>query len=416
MSATGLISTRSKQQPSTKSAPHPKPAHPRRYGNTLALILDNSVLPRSTMIQSGTVSAANTAANLARQAADKQKFTQVTDVTALLEQNDYAHNNRAICQPAHRALTRYKGYKKLFGERMHASKYPSMTTTSKFMDLPGEVRNQIYRLFLIMDPPIEFCPRSNGATRNAMSRACKYADERHKKLSPILRLLRLNREINAEASDIYYGENEFRFSYEESWAHIWAFLNTIGNANVARLRRINVNFQILSDSPSSLEYHLKSFKAMGLRVDGVKVLTQAKCQSAVLSRLETAGNLTRLGVVLSDLFAINNRCMPRFPLNKAKFGSGFEIVLEHLQQTAETNQHHLNFVGKVKRNDAEIICCAFANPGQYARYHGWKYEKLLYDWKGRYNSSSKWAGGHRLYDSDEGLVEDVDEDNVNSYW
>ena len=89
-----------------------------------------------------------------------------------------------------------------------------------------------------MEPAMELLPKTSIDNRRTPGHVYQRAMERYAKKKPILRLLRLNKAINAEASDIFYGENKFRFTNQEGWFYLRAFLETIGVKNTARLRHI----------------------------------------------------------------------------------------------------------------------------------------------------------------------------------
>jgi hypothetical protein len=55
---------------------------------------------------------------------------------------------------------------------------------------------------------------------------------------PALGLLRLNKQINAEAASVFYGHNEFRFTNPNGRDTLEAFCKTIGEANTRRLAKI----------------------------------------------------------------------------------------------------------------------------------------------------------------------------------
>jgi hypothetical protein len=115
---------------------------------------------------------------------DVEERPRMETIRQSLEEKDYLCEKRATCEPAHIALKAYSGYKKLYGERRYAWNYsaetasagnvrdvegkfaefrllkPSTTPTVNFMDLPGEIRNRVYKLLLIVEPEIDLAPRS----------------------------------------------------------------------------------------------------------------------------------------------------------------------------------------------------------------------------------------------------------------
>jgi hypothetical protein len=105
-----------------------------------------------------------------------------------------------------------------------------------FLDLPAEIRNHIYYDLLVFDYT-ELAPKRAGSERNGMARY--HQMRRYKRqIRPCLGFLRVNKQVNREASPIFYGENEFRFT--SLWGHdvLFYFCRTIGKANTMRLRKI----------------------------------------------------------------------------------------------------------------------------------------------------------------------------------
>ncbi len=67
------------------------------------------------------------------------------------------------------------------------------------------------------------------------------------------KLLRTCKMINREATPVYYGENEFRFTMEDGWIPLYDFLTRIGQQNRAYIRRLSVFVPVPEE-----EYLLKS--------------------------------------------------------------------------------------------------------------------------------------------------------------
>lgn len=66
------------------------------------------------------------------------------------------------------------------------------------------------------------------------------AHEHRKKLQGVLNIARVNKQINREATDIFYGENQFRFTNSLGWYVLHSFLTMIGHKNAARLGHLTV--------------------------------------------------------------------------------------------------------------------------------------------------------------------------------
>ncbi|KAH7066285.1 hypothetical protein BKA63DRAFT_496133 [Paraphoma chrysanthemicola] len=92
----------------------------------------------------------------------------------------------------------YLPFKKIYFEMKYARSFPKQTIT--FFEIPTEIRIQIYRGALKLDSPLEFWP-------NLIS-IIKRSGRRELNLS----LLRTCRKVHTEAAEVFYGENEFRFT------------------------------------------------------------------------------------------------------------------------------------------------------------------------------------------------------------
>ncbi|KAK5113298.1 hypothetical protein LTR85_010915 [Meristemomyces frigidus] len=349
----------------------------RRYGTTQALII-GSFFDDTTY---GIVTSDD-------EPTDKASQDREDDIAQHLEMDQYEHDKRATCQPAHHALASYQGFKVLFGERLHAHNYPSTQKMSqKFMELPGEIRNRIYKLFLVVDPEIDLSPRASMERRSPAD----YAVARYLKLKPILRLLRLNRQINSEASDTFYGDNEFRFSDQIGWYYLLAFLRKIGPANVARLRRLatSVPYKGLGgrhdfdpvDGPGSGLYRI------GLDDGQTKSPGLPACVRGCIKILEKAGNLEVLRLTLPLSFQFADDYLKPFKLNVSKF-TNVKVVLVQLhdcQTRAEAmhfTQTPISEVRNLPGNGHELQ--EFADPKTWAETKGWVYKEAWFDYKGAY--------------------------------
>lgn len=108
--------------------------------------------------------------------------------------------------------------------------------TFDFLSLPPEIRNTIYELLLIKDEPIYIC-----------SPLRKHAVNRELTSTSFSMLLRLNKQINAEASTIFYSKNEFVLG-NGAWgstslpnAHgLKAFLDRVPNKYLACITEVTV--------------------------------------------------------------------------------------------------------------------------------------------------------------------------------
>ena len=129
------------------------------------------------------------------------------------------------------------------------------TVRRSFLDLPSEIRNQIYQLSLVSTNPIRlnysYCPAKN----------CGHLVSRDKTISTPL--LRVCRKLQQEASSFVYAQNRFDF---ERLLDAQVFLIIIGPANCRFLTRLGTftitysRFGRLPWSPSTRpEFALQPF-------------------------------------------------------------------------------------------------------------------------------------------------------------
>lgn len=109
------------------------------------------------------------------------------------------------------------------------------------MQLPPEIRLQVYSYNLVQDSPIELWPhaRSNTTYTSVFFRRCAF--EYYRRITASLYLLRVCKTINEEASGIFYGHNEFRFSGLNAWMVLDAFAHTIGPHHFELIRHLIVH-------------------------------------------------------------------------------------------------------------------------------------------------------------------------------
>ena len=116
----------------------------------------------------------------------------------------------------------------------------SMTERAGFLDLPPEIRNDIYRLVLVQEEFVDF-PLGGPTDRPNLSAA----------------LLATCRQISEEAAQILYGDNKFVLRrdfrergklHENPWSEIgwkdnYAFLSRMGPHNVANIRNLKLGLR-----------------------------------------------------------------------------------------------------------------------------------------------------------------------------
>lgn len=333
--------------------------------------------------------------------------------------NDYTSQNRATCQPAYIALSEYRLYKKLFGERKFAQNYPASIPNPSakpvgLFDLPGEIRNRIYRYVMVFEDPFELLPKANGY-RRSYSRALRALDHGRKQFTKSLRarkFLRVNKQINTEASDIFYGENEFCFRSIMGWQFLQGFMETVGYKNASRLRKISVHIHWhgstlhCSDPYSSFwdadspDDFLQKYKPLD------KVRDMDEAYHECIKIFEDAGALSSLSLVLPYAFDVYD--FPSFALNLSKFDIAPKIKLIHLDTgasfIAHESQHPLHKLGPLpkpvrgrnRRNRGKPVERAileqFKNAKVYAVAQGWQYEPGSVNCNGEYSPAKDCLG------------------------
>lgn len=102
------------------------------------------------------------------------------------------------------------------------------------MEIPTEIRIQIYKLLLKSLSPFELWDvRDKGVDGSAYKAFAAF------KPNPAV-LLHLNNTISNEAAEVFYGTNEFRFTDLDGWVALDSFLYTIGSHNCQFLERLTV--------------------------------------------------------------------------------------------------------------------------------------------------------------------------------
>ncbi|KAK4502305.1 hypothetical protein PRZ48_005730 [Zasmidium cellare] len=408
-----------------------------RYGNTLAVIQDAFVASNGSiaLYMSAPI---DTLPGKGPQKWLEEKQRRVEAHTKMLEANDYSWNARATCKPAHIALSKYRPFKKLYGERKFAHRHftypplPASTTSAKsvtFLDLPGEIRNRIYRLALVFDEPFELVPKAGGSKR-APGRALVACKKQFAKSLGPRKVLRVNKQVNKEASDIFYGENRFCFTAVVGWQVLRGFMATIGKDNAARLRKITVHIHWpgqdtkLNDSIDKCDLHgwdfgevLSPEEFFEIHKPLDKVRTFEEAYQECIKIFEDAGVLESLNLVLSYGFEVFG--FSDLVLDLTKFKIKPKIKLIHLNAssgwTSHESQHPLRKLGPLpplpkpargrnRRNAAPAeppVIEEYKNAKVYAIAKGWEYEPGLCSDKGVYTAAKD------LYWGPEGMAKAI---------
>lgn len=157
--------------------------------------------------------------------------------------------------------------------------------------LPGEIRNEIYKLVLVSPTPIDLCPvkyaykiegwKKNQelqkrylAFQNSDSAKVVHRHNRPTKVafrlqSGLLRvrkhlavaLLATCRQIFYEAASYFWGDNVWRFSGDRHWEVLRRFLLSLGPTAKPRIRKLSVvapTWQTKEALPTDARWHIKN--------------------------------------------------------------------------------------------------------------------------------------------------------------
>ncbi|KAF2029503.1 hypothetical protein EK21DRAFT_112876 [Setomelanomma holmii] len=123
--------------------------------------------------------------------------------------------------------------------------------TISFFELPGEIRNQIYKQVCVLDKPIEaWAETGDQYEDHRLRRRSKKEYGKLFKHEHNLRLLRTCKRVNAEATGTFYGGNDFRFSGLNGHMVAYAWLTKIGPRNRCLLTSLTVAMPFRSDDRS----------------------------------------------------------------------------------------------------------------------------------------------------------------------
>lgn len=131
------------------------------------------------------------------------------------------------------------------------------------MDMPLELRIRVNEVALVSPEPVEFCPEPfyfDGTCTSKWQdwlepfRASSKKNEEimEEFVYPFSRLMRVSKTIHEEASKVFYGQNEFRFSNVSGWVGLDLFLYQIDLVKCSLLRNVTVCHPALSVRPTTL--------------------------------------------------------------------------------------------------------------------------------------------------------------------
>ncbi|USW59480.1 hypothetical protein Slin15195_G127990 [Septoria linicola] len=116
---------------------------------------------------------------------------------------------------------------------------PLDDSKASFVDLPAELRNQIYQYCLVTHERLEFRPvHRPGATSSSAPENVVILCE---PVFPVPQILQSCRHVRDEASAILYGENTFHITNPDCIG--WVFFRQIGQ-NIRHIRYVSMCFEI----------------------------------------------------------------------------------------------------------------------------------------------------------------------------
>ncbi|KAL9128224.1 MAG: hypothetical protein Q9217_003070 [Psora testacea] len=129
---------------------------------------------------------------------------------------------------------------------------PKHQLKSPLLALPPELRNKIYRYALLRDEPIDLWPHkwTKPDTIDQPSCTALTLKVRHQESLRYVRkematgLLGTCSQVYDEATNLFWGENHFRFSGRSGWQGLLRFFLTIGPQARSRIRRLDVHAPI----------------------------------------------------------------------------------------------------------------------------------------------------------------------------
>ncbi len=185
---------------------------------------------------------------------------------------------------------------------------PSSTPAFRFNDLPGEVRNKIYRLCLINESPIALevlevfvsDPKMLEGTGIPEKEPLVFfsRDSDIEKWTVNGKLLRVSKAIREEAASIFYGCNRFQFLRPQSLIHFLYFESNLTDVAYRHVRCLEVGFPTIKRTVLDGDV-VSQFSVVGDR--GLQVLV-------ALPRLEDVTFHLRGDLMKSDIWLLRRIC------------------------------------------------------------------------------------------------------------
>ncbi|KAF3038646.1 hypothetical protein E8E12_005295 [Didymella heteroderae] len=151
--------------------------------------------------------------------------------------------NKAYLVHSRDTLKPYERYRKLYGERKYQR--PQKALSSSFLELPTELRLRIYICALVL-------PETGIGKQDFWQRRLdkKFYRRIFNRENVNLGFLRVCKQVNAEAAQVFYGQNEFRFSGTNGCIVAAAFVYTIKARNTHWLAHLTIAMPLLTEDRS----------------------------------------------------------------------------------------------------------------------------------------------------------------------
>ncbi|KAF2265483.1 hypothetical protein CC78DRAFT_567543 [Lojkania enalia] len=167
---------------------------------------------------------------------------------------------------------------------------PHTGKTFPLMELPVELRLGVYRYILVQNDPIELWPHVKNNTMYCANNYRRQGFREYRSLNSVRRLLRVSSVVNEEASQIYYGENQFRFSGINGWMVFSAFLYTIGPRHSRFLTHITIH----------VPFPGRDYLALPTSVN--HILNERICQFRPQQHIHFGTAIRRYGLKIPDIW------------------------------------------------------------------------------------------------------------------
>ena len=114
----------------------------------------------------------------------------------------------------------------------------SISPRPTFLDLPRELRDQVFYYSLVTPEPITVWLGTSQApwNRSEGNHTVATSSSTDTQLTTLLSLLRCHRTVASEAATTFYKSNTFRFVGDDNWSPLYMFLQMIGEKNRGHLR------------------------------------------------------------------------------------------------------------------------------------------------------------------------------------